>query len=224
MDADFETLIPSAERPTEMAYAFARDIEELFPMGPELVAKYQKLDKVLAKRITDDKTQSYSKQIVEDVELITYENKIYIPSKLQARVVAWYHEYLAHPGITRLEATIRQIYTWPKLRDHVHEHCRTCDKCQLSKKQRKKYGHLPPKDAEATPWKRVNVDLIGPYTVKNIHDPKTRKPRELRALTMIDPVTGWFEIKAILKPDASTVALWKRSTKRGYAVIHDPNK
>ena len=27
----------------------------------------------------------------------------------------------------------------------------------------------------------------------------------LRALTMIDPVTGWFEIKAILKPDARMV-------------------
>ena len=31
------------------------------------------------------------------------------------------------------------------------------------------------------------------------------EPRQWRALTMIDPVTGWFEIKAILKPDAVTV-------------------
>ena len=115
------------------------------------------------------------------------------------------NEYLAHPGQTRLEATIRQLYTWPKLREHVHEHCRTCDKCQLFKKQRKKYGHLPPKEAETTPWKRVNVDLIGPYTIKLFNDPKDTKPRELRAMTMIDPVTGWFEIKAIMKPDAATV-------------------
>ena len=34
---------------------------------------------------------------------------------------------------------------------------------------------------------------------------KGKKLKELRALTMIDLVTGWFEIKAIIKPDAQTV-------------------
>ena len=37
----------------------------------------------------------------------------------------------------------------------------------VARKTRKKYGHLPPKKAETTPWKRVNVDLIGPYTIKS---------------------------------------------------------
>jgi hypothetical protein len=174
-------------------------------MSPHLIAKCQKADKTLAKKISSDSTTEYSIQTVEGLELINHKGKIYVPTVLQRRIVAWYHEYLAHPGQTRLEATIRQVYTWPKLREHVNEHCRTCDKCQLNKKQRKKYGHLPPKDAEVTPWKRVNVDLIGPYKIKSPNDPKDKDPRELRALTMIDPVTGWFEIKAILKPDAATV-------------------
>ena len=91
------------------------------------------------------------------------------------------------------------------MREHVQQYCRTCHKCQLNKKQQKKYGLLPAKEAEVMPWKRVNVDLIGPYKIKNVNDPTKVKPRELRALTMIDPVTGWFEIKAINKPDASTV-------------------
>ena len=64
---------------------------------------------------------------------------------------------------------------------------------------------MPPKDAEVTPWNRVNVDLIGPYKIKSPNDPKGTKPKELRALTMIDPVTGWFEIKAILMPDAQMI-------------------
>jgi hypothetical protein len=30
----------------------------------------------------------------------------------------------------------------------------------------KKYGHLPIKEAEADPWEKLCVDLIGPYTIK----------------------------------------------------------
>ena len=43
---------------------------------------------------------------IEGVEVITYQGKIYIPVQLQQRVVAWYHEYLAHPGKSQTEATI----------------------------------------------------------------------------------------------------------------------
>ena len=51
----------------------------------------------------------------------------------------------------------------------------------MFKKQRKKYGHLPAKEAEALPWSRVNVDLIGPYVVRTSTTTHT-----LRALTMHD--------------------------------------
>jgi transposase InsO family protein len=62
----------------------------------------------------------------------------------------------------------------------------------------KKYGHLPPKDIEAPePWNRINIDLIGPWTVKT-----PKGDHELRALTIIDPATGWFEMKEIGRPTA----------------------
>ena len=206
MDADFEQEMPSADNVVEMSNALSKEKDEVFPMSPQLIAKYQRKDKTLIKALTKDLDKSkYLMLTVEGAELVSHEGKIYVPAQLQTKVVAWYHEYLAHPGQTRLEATIRQVYTWPKLREHVHQYSRTCKKCQLNKKQRKKYGYLPAKEAEVTPWKRVNVDLIGPYTIKNSNDPDTAEPRKLRALTMIDPVTGWFEIKAISTPDASTV-------------------
>jgi len=205
MEADFDAPMPSADNTTEMANAFSKEKDESFPMSPKLIAKCQKEDKTLAKKISSDAKTAYSVKTVEGLDLIQHQGKIYAPNALQRRIVAWYHEYLVHPGQTRLEATIRAIFTWPNLRAHVHEFCRTCKKCQLSKKQRKKYGHLPPKEAETTPWKRVNVDLIGPYKVKSPKDPKGKEPKQLRALTMIDPVTGWFEIKAIMKPDSATV-------------------
>jgi hypothetical protein len=47
---------------------------------------------------------------------------------------------------------------------------------------------------------RVKVDLIGPYVVctpMTIH--------ALRALTVLDPVIGWFEVADIPDKNASTV-------------------
>ena len=60
-----------------------------------------------------------------------------------------------------------------------------------NEKYRQKLGHMPAKQAEASPWEVLCVDLIGPYkiSVKN-----SRKPLQLWCLTMIDPATGWLEI------------------------------
>ena len=48
--------------------------------------------------------------------LWTYKEKIYVPVKLQKKVVEWYHNRLLHPGHTRTEETISQHFWWPKLR------------------------------------------------------------------------------------------------------------
>jgi hypothetical protein len=52
---------------------------------------------------------------------------------------------------------------------------------------------LPEKDAEAMPWDRLCIDLIGPYEIKS--NVKGVKIPPLKAVTMIDPATGWFKIK-----------------------------
>jgi hypothetical protein len=61
-----------------------------------------------------------------------------------------------------------------------------------------KYGHLPCKEAEAEPWDRLCVDLIGPYTIKH----KAEESLLLWCLTMIDPAKGWLEIKEITNKEA----------------------
>ena len=109
----------------------------------------------------------------------------------------WYHTYLVHPGTNRMVNSMQTILHWKGIHKDVQEYVSKCDICQRCKKQKKKYGKLPAKIAETIPWKRVNVDLIGPYTIKG----KT-KTYELRCLTMIDPVTSWFEITRINKPSS----------------------
>ncbi len=99
---------------------------------------------------------------------------------------------LCHSGVTRIEATIRQHLTWPGLRDHVLACIQTCDSCQRNKT--KGYlGHLLAKNAEAQLWEVLCVDLIGSYQIRR----KGKKPLRLRAVTMIDPATRWFEVAEI---------------------------
>jgi hypothetical protein len=43
------------------------------------------------------------------------------------------------------------------------------------------------------PWDRLCIDLIGPYEIKS--KVKGVKIPPLKAITMINPATGWFEIK-----------------------------
>ena len=126
-------------------------------------------------------------------ELICLNNKIIIPASLQKRVVEWYHNILCHPGETRTEQTIRQHFTWKNLRHHVAQVCSRCHTCQRTKKSKKKYGHLPAKEAEAEPWEKLCVDLIGPHTTSC----QGKKTLTLWCITMIDPATGWIEIRQI---------------------------
>ena len=76
-------------------------------------------------------------------------------------------------------------------------YCKSCKECQMSKKNNKtKVGLLPEKKGEVTKWSRVNVDLWGPKTVKNVNG----YTYEIHVMTMVDPVTGWFECCQLYGP------------------------
>ena len=53
----------------------------------------------------------------------------------------------------------------------------------------KKYGLLQEKKGEVIKWSRVNVDLWGPKSVNN-----GEYTYQVHVMTMVDPVTGWFEL------------------------------
>ena len=136
------------------------------------------------------------------IDLICHHGKISMPQALQKRTVQWYHDILCHPGRTRTEATINQHFYWKNMRKDVETLCKTCPICQMNKRGKKKYGHLPEKEAEATPWDKLCVDLIGPYTIKRTK----KKALTLWCVTMIDPATGWFELRTIPTKQADVIA------------------
>ena len=139
--------------------------ENIHPTNFKLIEKYQRNDKELMKTVKTS-VKEYSTKSFRGSDIICLNGKIYIPKRLQNSIVKWYHEILCHAGMNRTEETIRQHYTFPNLREKCKEHIMKCDTCQRYKKQKKKYGFLPAKEAESEPWKVLCVDLIGPYKLK----------------------------------------------------------
>jgi hypothetical protein len=192
-----------------LADHFALDDDDLpadaFPLQYKLIALHQRKDKQLLSKLHTTSTGYHIKSFCgggKKRDLICRNDKIVIPSTLQRRVVEWYHSVLSHPGETRTEQTLRQYLWWNNLRNDVHDVCTKCHICQKTKRTNKKYGHLPAKEAESTPWDVLCVDLIGPYTIKR----RGKKNLVLWCVTMIDPATGWFEMKEIPNKDSNTVA------------------
>ena len=66
-----------------------------------------------------------------------------------------------------------------------------CDICQRKKRSNAKYFKLPTKEAAEIPWNKLCVDLIFPYVIIRKGQ---RENLNLKSVTMIDPVTGWFKI------------------------------
>ena len=85
---------------------------------------------------------------------------------------------------------IRQKMYSPGIKEAVYREVTFCDTCQRTKRSIVKYGKLPAKLAEETPWNKLCVYLIGPYKIRS----KRKEPLILKSITMIDPVTGWFEV------------------------------
>jgi RNase H-like domain found in reverse transcriptase/Reverse transcriptase (RNA-dependent DNA polymerase)/Integrase zinc binding domain len=195
-ESDLSVLDKPDTRLLAEAFRTEDDItEDDFPLHFKLIQREQQNDKALLTKVRQSNNYSITNFRGGGTErqLITRNGKIIIPRVLQKRIVRWYHYILCHPGESRTEATIAQHFHWAGMREHIKSECSTCHICQLTKRTKKKYGHLPPKEAEATPWERLCVDMIGPYIIKR----KGKKTLTLWCVTMIDPATGWFEIKDV---------------------------
>ena len=62
-----------------------------------------------------DQGSGYSRKVLDDVELICYNIKIYVLKNLCRHVLDWYHLYLKNPGGNRLVNKIREVCSWKVL-------------------------------------------------------------------------------------------------------------
>ena len=134
------------------------------------IAEAQQEDEDLLQAIANDQhvPKHYYSQPIHNIDIVHYKPsaeavpKIYLPEALRDDTIPWYHEFLSHPGITRLLATIKTNFYCPHLSKYVEAFVKSCHTCQTMKAAGRGYGELPPNDAEETPFDTVCIDLIGP--------------------------------------------------------------
>jgi len=199
------------------AEAFANELaneEEEFPTGYPLsykeIAFRQTKDRALQNKFRTQPQLHVKKPYTfsdSTYELITKNNKIYVPKYSQHKCAEWCHLTLMHPGEQRLELTTAQHCTWIGLKSTCICACKRCENCAASKKRDQKIGLLPPKpNPEIVPWHTLCVDLVGPYKFGDPKKPETHI--ELHSMTMIDPATGFFEIVEISEKTADIITNW----------------
>ena len=102
-----------------------KDIVDNFPLSYASLHKEQNRDEILQLRALQS-SAAHSMQKFHGggntYSLLCKEGKICVPARLQERSVEWHHNTLCHPGETRTEATTRQHFDWPGLREMVHKH------------------------------------------------------------------------------------------------------
>ena len=126
----------------------------------------------------------------------------------------------------RTEAMLCKYLYWPDIRDVVRREVSNCDTCQRTKRSNKKYGKLPSRLAEEIPWNKICVDLIGSHVIRH----KGKKENlHLKSVTVINPITRWFEVVQYDDKRAITIAdlvetMWMSRYPRPIEITYDQGK
>ena len=75
------------------------------------------------------------------------------------------------------------------MREQTTSYMELCPSCQRNMRKEKKYGHLPPKKAEALIWDKMCIILIRPYKIRR----KGKPDLVCKCVTMIDPASGCLQ-------------------------------
>jgi hypothetical protein len=166
--------------------------EEIYPLTAQNVADTQRVDATIKHCFKSNHVfdKDFDIRLVDNPSVVCKNGKMVIPKPLQWCVVLWFHHYLQHPGHTCLAETMQAMMYWKGIPTTILSITKSCKACQVNKKRKLKYGHLPPKTIITTPWRTLCVNLVGPYTLKD----KDGSVIDFMALTMIDPASSWFKI------------------------------
>ena len=148
-------------------------IIKTMPIDLEIIKQHQDTEKCVEKMLNKDKRfhvknfrrAGFSQTNGTEINLLCYSDRIVVPKVLQPKILEWYHYLLVHPGRDRTLKSISQHFYLKGMTKDVERFCKRCPICQTTKINKKKYGLLPPKEAEVEPWHQLCVDLIGPYKI-----------------------------------------------------------
>ena len=127
--------------------------------------------------------------------------QLLVPQKLRTKVLKLAHKTLlgGHLGIQQTLDRVMSSFYWPCLQSEVNLFCRSCDLCQKTT-PKGRVPHVPLNKIPLidTPFQRVAIDLVGPFS------PITER-RNRYILTMVDYATRYPEAIALPSIDTECV-------------------
>ena len=146
-----------------VANAARGDFPTEYPLSYKRLAAEQAACKKLQDRLLNPKEKHLyvTKQFNfsdTSYDLITRDNKIVVPKRMEKEIVEWCHTHLLHPGQKRLDLTLRQHFTFIGLGPLVKRVCKACNVCRSLKAGQKNCGKLPPNEPEPIPWHTLCMD------------------------------------------------------------------
>ena len=191
-----------------------------FLLHGKVIKKYQlndiEVSKIIQSIDENDTNNDYKMKSKLGSILLTYKNKILIPTEIRLRLVIFYHSNLLHPGVEKTYQSMKQIFYWPGMKNTILRFNKTCITCKKAKLHggKQDYGKIPAKKVTSNnPFDVVHVDLIGPFD-------------GYYALTAIESEFRWIEVNCQENKTSKTTAenfdfLWLCRYPRPYKVIHD---
>jgi hypothetical protein len=112
-------------------FANCSDEDEIYPLTTEEIAEAQRADASLKHLFKCDavKDQGLEIKLIENMTCVCKDGWLVIPKLLQVHAVKWYHNYLQHPGHTRLEETMNTAMYWKGMRTTIQSLTKSCRSC-----------------------------------------------------------------------------------------------
>ena len=148
--------------------------------------------------------------------------RIVIPTSLSNPIIYWYHQILAHVGMTRWNATVSTHFYYPPLKARVEHIASIYETCQnVQNYLVLGFGELPPRNALLLQCSEVTMDFIGPWKIT-----LTAQAIEFHAPTWVNTVTNLPEISHINNKTSEYIAMkfkndWLDGYLRPEGCIHD---
>ena len=115
--------------------------------------------------------------------------QIVVPVKYRDLILEKSHEdnFSGHFGVQKTLSRILKCFYWPKIKQDVVRHCKTCHQCQVIGKPNQNIAKAPllPIPSVGEPFQNVVIDIVGPL-------PRTKSGHEY-ILTIIDRTSRYPE-------------------------------
>ena len=132
-------------------------------------------------------------------------NKTRMLEALQKRTINWCHYVLCHPGQKKHGRNHRTTFMVAQNERTNQVSCQDLKCLSKSKKKTFEAWVITPLSGWRYALEKICIEIIGPYEIKR----KEKLDLVLKAVTIIDPATGWFEINLCGDKRSDTVANMK---------------